>query len=289
MKACLTSILLLLLTAPAGAAERGHGATATFTARPTSSAGMAIHRGPASEKSFAQAVANKKLFGTVKPGDRFIIQNSVHELDDEVVTVQDIFEDGSVRVKRGNGKRAFVRAQNLAATLSPEVNCGDSYGEKICRDDVVFYPVRSTCVDIPKAKVTYVYANGSVVVQDGAEFVFNLQQVGKPTKCSPQRESICAGDYVYAESFRNNEKFIFEGVVEEPYTNGVVLVRVGGRWRYPIDVNAVKKRIATDNPIFNSGAVITNRNTRSKEAGGEVSPELEPNDPNQSQRVFDAR
>jgi hypothetical protein len=288
VKACLTSMLLLFLAAPAGAAERMHSAAATFTARPKTSAGMAIHRGPASEQSFAQAVANKKLFSAAKPGDRFIVQNSVHELDDEVVVVQDVFEDGSLRVKRGNGKRAFVRAQNLAATLSPEIDCGDSFGEKICRGDVVFYPVRSSSLEIPKAKVTYVFANGSVVVQDGAEFVFNLPQVGKLAKCSPQRESICVGDYVYAESFRKDEKFTFEGDVEEAYTNGVVLVKVNGRWRYPIDVTAVKERIATDNPIFNSGAVITTRTSRSKEAVP-VSPELEPNDPNQSDRANDAR
>lgn len=218
-----------------------------------------------------------------------IIQNSTQELDDEVVVVTDVFDDGSVRIKRQNGSTNFVNAKNLAATLSPEVGCGDSHGEQICKGDMIFYPVRTSSMEIPEAKAAFIFKNGSVVVRDGGEFVFELKQVGKARACSPQRESICVGDYVYAESFREDQKFPFEGPVEKIYTHGVVIVRVNDRWRYPIDVAAVKERIATDNPLLLDPAVITTRGSRGKELPYNVMPELEPLDPNKADNARDVR
>src|SRR5690606_8799231 len=98
----------------------------------------------------------------------------------------------------------------------------------------------------PEAPVSHVFKNGTVAVRDGADFVMDLKQVGKSVECSPQRENICAGDHVRAEGYKLNQPIAFEGEIEKAYSHGVVLVRTGKLWRYPIDVSAVRKRIAAE-------------------------------------------
>jgi len=282
----------MALSVPATAdanSMRIRGSGSALTANPATSAGRAYQRAPASVAALNRAEENKKLFSEMKPGDVFIIQNSVHELDDEVVIATDIFEDGTVRVKRSNGRRAFVKASNLASTLSPEVECGESHDVKVCKGDRVFYPVRTASLDVPEAPITHIFANGSILIRDGGEFIFDLKQVGKPLDCSPQREGICTGDYVFAEGFREDRKFNFEGPIEKAYTHGIVLVKVNGLWRYPIDVKAVKKRIASENPNDLGPNVISTRGSRAKDLPFTVIPEVEPLDPNLSDSVLDAR
>jgi hypothetical protein len=287
VKACIFLIILLLSPLSVEARQRLTGVGAVLTAEPGSAKGH-IHknRGPASVQV---ADANRELFSRLNPGDRAIIQNSIHELDDEVVEIVDKFEDGQVRVKRANGKIQFVRAKNLALTLSPEVECGDSHGTKICKGDTVFYPVRISSLNLPEAEVSHIFENGAVVIRDGGVFVFELKQVGKPSRCSPQKESTCMGDYVYASGFRDNRSFEFEGPVEKAYTNGVVIVRVNGLWRYPIDVHATKRRIASTAPDELSPAVITTHGTRGKDLPYPITPEIEPLDPVRADKVLDAR
>jgi hypothetical protein len=125
-------------------------------------------------------------------------------------------------------------------------------------------------------------------VRDGADFVLDADQVGKTVACSPQKESICVGDYVYAEGFKLDRKFNFEGPVKKAYTHGVVVVEADHFWKYPIDVSAVKKRTMSDDGE-NNPAVITNQVSRKRDLPMNVTPELEPNDIGTADSVQTAR
>lgn len=215
--------------------------------------------------------ANKAVFEQAKPGDVFILQNSIQGWNNEVVSVVDKFSDGTIRVKLENGSLAVIRGSNLAEMLSPEVSCGDSHGVQICKGDSVFYPVRTSSLLLPEGPVAKVFKNGTVVVKDGADFYLDLDQVGKSVNCSPQKESICTGDYVLADAYKDTEKFSFEGPVEKVYTNGIAIVKVDNNWRYPIQATALVKRVASLDGASNP-AVITSREGFTKKAQPIQSP-----------------
>jgi hypothetical protein len=282
-------LLLPVFSVPAGAAgNRIHGPGNTLTSTASTAAGRVRNRG----RGLASVVQseNKDLFEKVKPGDYMLVQNSTYDFNDEVLQVTDLIEDGSLRLRRPNGQMVFVRARNLSTTLSPEVPCGMSHGTKICKGDRVFVPMRSASLGLPEAPVEFVFANGSVVVKDGGRFVLDLSQVGKRVRCSPEREDICVGDYVFAEAYKADARFDFDGVVENPYTNGVVVVKVGSM-RYPIDVSALKKRIATLDTKEEATGPIAPAGSRAPASLEEttVTPELEPLNPMDADRVKSER
>ncbi len=255
MKACFF-LLLALLGLNAQAQEAFRVDSGILQKYPTSWFGRAPVRGIASYQEKEIEAENKALFEKLKPSSVVIIKNSLHEYEDHVAKIVDKFEDGSVRLLLPSGKKAIVKSKNLSFTLSPEVDCGKSFEANICKGDKVFYPSVSTSLHIPEAPVKHVFENGAVVVQDGAAiFVLDLQQVGKATQCSPQKESLCKGDYVLAEGYRNNERFDFEGVVEETYTHGIGLVRSQGLWLFPIDVDALKERTETESAENNPDVI----------------------------------
>lgn len=223
--------------------------------------------------------ANKAMFEKIIVGENFIIQNSIEGWQDEVVSVVDKFEDKSIRVKFQNGKTAFIKGYNLARTLSPEVSCGQSHGVEICKDDEVFHPIRSTSLQLPEGKVMKIFQNGTVVVRDGADFYLTLDQVGKPVTCSPQKESICEGDYVIADAYKDVEKFTLEGPVERIYTNGVAVVKMDNYWRFPIQSTALMKRISSLKGEESPGVISSREFTIKKDQRdpfGAVTPEILP-------------
>jgi hypothetical protein len=281
------------LAAPtaAFAAEYSPGRNPVFSPAPTTAVGRVRYQERDTEAKRRQAEKNRELFLSLKPGSTLIIQNSLQGWENEVVKVVDLFEDGSVRVRLDNGRMVMVKARNLASTLSPEVECGDSHGTKICKTDEVFFPARSTSLELPEGPVKYVFANGAVVIRQGADFVFSLKDVGKSISCTPQRKAICVNDYVFADGYRQDRNFQFEGPVERAYTNGVVVVRSDRLWRFPIDVSAVKKRLASEDGV-NMPAVITTRDTRVKEDifyRSKTTEVIEPYDADEADRLQDAR
>lgn len=320
MKACLALAALLLAATPAlGADSFLRSRSSVLSVAPTTSLGQvewadhnryngggnnAPTRGPASSSQMSRNAKNRAMCEKIEPGQRYMIKNSVHDWDDRVVTVVDKFDDCSVRVRvekdtttevgsrrLGSPDRsdtAFVRFKNLAASLAPEVDCVKSHGVDICKNDFVFYPARTSSMELPEAPVRYAFAHGVVVVRDGANFVLDADQVGKSVACSPQKESVCVGDYVYAEGFRVDRHFNFEGPVRKAYTHGVVVVEADKLWKFPIDVSAVKKRIASQDGI-DDPAVISTRNSRGKDLPFNVTPEIEPFEPNEADRVRSVR
>lgn len=304
VKAYLLS-LCLLLAAPAEASEYSRARTnPIFTAAPSTAAGRVEYgfaryfapfekkekkggRGLASVGADPNA-ANRRISEIAAPGKVFMVQNSVKDLDDEVVVVTDKFEDGSVRVLRPNGKKAFVRFKNLAKSLSPETDCLPSHDVQICKGENVFYPARTSSLELPEAPVAHAFENGVLVVSDGADFVLDAGQVGKSVNCSPQKESVCVGDHVYAEGYRLDRVFNFEGRVKKAYTNGVVVVEADHFWKYPIDVQAVKKRIMTAEGE-NNPAVISNHVSRKANLPYNVLPEIEPLSPTEGNEARGAQ
>lgn len=300
MKALNFSLLPLLalsalLALPARAAERPQGPGVVITAEPGVSAQSTYFtprpgtgRAPASMKPTKEqlAAANQALCKRLQPGDTVMLQNTLEELNDQVAKVADKFEDCSLRVKLEDGKKMFVKLPNLTRVLSPETDdkCGLSHETRICRGDQVYYPTRSSSLSLPEGEVKYVFKNDSLVVRDGADFVLDLPQVGKSVKCCVQRPDVCVGDYVHAEGYRLDKKFNFEGKIEKCYSQGVVLVGSDLLWKFPIDVNAVKKRIAgveDEDP-----AVIQTRQSGRKLPV--YSPEIEPADTDKANKALEA-
>jgi hypothetical protein len=278
VKACVF-LLLALYGLNAQATDRYRVDSATLKKDPTTWFGRAPVRNLASYPEQELEAQNKTLFDKLKPGSKVIIMNSTHEFEDNIARVVDKFEDGSVRVELTNGKRYKIRGKNLSLTVSPEVKCGKSFATDICKGDKVFYPSVSTSLYIPEAPVEYVFENGAVVVKDGAAiFILDLQQVGKAVDCSPQKMSLCKGDYVMAEGYRNNARFDFEGTVEQAYTHGLALIKSDGFWLFPIDVGAVSERTETEQAEKNP-AVITSSGSRVKQIPYRVTEEIEPNIP----------
>jgi hypothetical protein len=219
---------------------------------------------------------NQELFKRLKAGSYAILQNSVEEWNDLVVQVTDLFEDGSVRVLLPDGSRAFIRRSNLATSLSPAVNCKNSFSTDICVGDEVYYPNQAVTIGIPEGKVEGVFENGRVVIRDGLVRPYDITQVGKRVKCSPQKETVCVDDYVLGNGYRLNTPFTFEGPVERVYSHGIVVVRSSAFWRFPIDVSAVVERVATtENDV--TGSVISSRSVADK-LPARVTPEVEPRD-----------
>lgn len=219
---------------------------------------------------------NLELCKRLKAGGFAIIQNSVEEHNDEVVRIVDMFEDCSVRVQRADGSKMFVRRSNLATTLSPAAPCKTVNGCETCVGDEVFYPNQAVTIGIPEGKVEGVFDNGRVVIRDGLVRAFDITQVGKRVKCSPQKETICVDDYVLGNGYRLNTPFSFEGPVERVYCHGIVVVRSSAFWRFPIDVSAVVERVATtENDV--SGGVISSRDVADK-VPARITPEVEPRD-----------
>jgi hypothetical protein len=207
--------------------------------------------------------ANKDLFSSSKVGDHFIIQNSLSDWQDEVVRLTDKFEDGRIKVELRSGRRAFVSERNLARTLSPELSCADSLGTQICQGDRVTYPSRASSMEIPDGEVLRIFANGSVLVKDGVNFIVPLRQVGKRTECSPQKPSLCVGDYVVAEAYRLDRRFDLEGPVRAIGSDGTAYVESDGVFLFPVHVNGLRERIASlDGEV--SPAVIQSRSGREK-------------------------
>jgi len=283
VKACFITFLFLLPLAAEATRERLIGSGAVLNSQAATTAGKIRYSDRAKGGRGLASVAqntNQELFERMKPGDKLIVQNSTYDMNDEVVTIIDKFEDGSVRLKRPNGHLVFVRAPNLAATLSPEVECGESHGSQICKGETVFYPVRSASLALPEDEVVHIFENRSVVVKDGGgQFILDLNQVGKRSQCSPQKDSICTGVYVHAEAYRGDTKFEFEGKVEATYSNGVALVRVGAL-QYPIEAVALKRRVEALDPNWNETSFISNRGSRTlQDVPYSVIEELEPLDP----------
>ncbi len=229
MKPYFLLFCLFLLPSPLEAAERLRALSSQLKA--------AAQRAPAYE--------NKEFFENLNPGKLVVLQNSLPEWNDQIAVVTDKFEDGSVRVRLvDTGKLALIKAENLKSNLSTETDCAISHGFKICKNERVFFPLPSASLDIPEAKVIHVFTNGTVVVRDGGmDYLLDAKQIGKQVQCSPQKESLCVEDYVFAEGYKDNRRFSFEGPVDRIYSHGVALVRSMGL-RFPIDVMALKKRIA---------------------------------------------
>jgi hypothetical protein len=242
-------LLAVFLAAPQAAhgLERLHDSALTSAPaqelRAERAKGRSLASVPSREEKGAE---NKALFERLKAGDTVVIQHSFPGWEDQLAEITDKYEDGRVRIRLNDGKRAYVAPDKLASTLSPETDCGESHGVQICKGDEVYYPARSTSLKTPEAPVAHVFENGTVVVKDGADFVMDLKQVGKSVNCSPQKENVCVGDVVHAEGYKNDQPITFEGPVEKIYSHGVVLVRTDGLWRFPIDVTAVTKRIDTE-------------------------------------------
>jgi hypothetical protein len=285
VKACLFLTLGLLLSAGAEAAERLENSALLATPE---QAGPG--RKPASISSPRDAAAkNRALFERLKPGHTVIIQNSYPGWEDQVAEVTEKYDDGSVRIRLRNGKMGSIKATQLADSLSPEVQsgCGTSHGVKVCKGEKVYYPARSTSLEIPEAPISHIFENGTLTVTDGAEFVLDWKQVGKAVQCSPQKETICVGDHVHADGFKKDQAVSFEGDVERAYSHGVVIVRTDDLWRFPIDVSALKKRIAVIEP---GPAVITERApVKRLPANVKVAPEIEPLDLHKADHVDEAR
>jgi hypothetical protein len=270
MKPCFL-LLALALSLPAHAGERNEAwAGNILGANPRV---PVVGQRQLASQEIAKRDANKAVFEAAKPGDVYIVQNSIRGWEDRIVKIVDKFEDGSVRVEFeqeigegssrnlatvAGGERALIRGYNLASTLSPEVGCAESHGVEICKGDQVFYPIRNTSLQLPEAPVRKVFQNGTVVVRDGADFVLDKEDLGKSVDCSPAKESICKGDYVIADAYKDTENFGFEGSVERCYTNGICVVKVDGRWRFPIEAKALKERVASLDGA-NNPAVITSR------------------------------
>lgn len=275
MKACVF-FFLTLFASNAQATDRFRVDSGVLQKDPTTWSGRAPVRQLSSYPQQELEAENKKVFDQLKPGSKVIIMNSVNEFEDNVGRIVDKFEDGSVRVELPNGKRYKIRGKNLSVLVSPEVKCGKSFETDICKGDKVFYPSVSTSLYIPEAPVEHVFQNGTVVVKDGAAtFILDLQQVGKAVDCSPQKMSLCKGDYVMAEGYRNNARFDFEGTVEQLYTHGLALVKSDGFWMFPIDVEAVKERTESEQAEKNP-AVITTSTGRVKQLPYRVTEEIEP-------------
>jgi hypothetical protein len=286
VKACLFLILGFLFASGAGAAERLEDSSLSATPEQATSG-----RKPASAPSPQDAAArNRALFFRLKAGDSVIIMNSLPGWEDQVAKVTEKYEDGSVRIRLQNGKTGSVKATVLADTLAPETvsGCGTSHGVEICKGDNVFYPARSTSLEIPEAPISHVFENQTLTVSNGAEFVLDWKQVGKPVQCSPQKENICVGDHVHADGYKKGQPVTFEGDVEKAYSHGVILVRTDSLWRFPIDVTAVKKRIAV---IAEPGPEVVTERALPKRlpADVKVSPEIEPLDLHKADQVDQAR
>lgn len=212
-----------------------------------------------------------------QPGEFAIIQNSLDDWNDKVVMITDVFEDGSVRVRMDDGTRSLVRKTKLEISLSPALPCMGTDKAKICENDKVYYPSGEVTMGIPSGSVEHVFANGKVLLRDGLHRIANLKDIGKETSCSPQKETICEGDYVMANGLRQNRQFSFEGPVEKVYTNGIVIVRSDHLWRYPIHVNNVVKRVATTNAEMPAG-IISSRDVKEKIPSERVMPEIRTED-----------
>jgi hypothetical protein len=217
--------------------------------------------------------ANRALFDRLRIGDTVVIQNSFPGWEDELAEVTEKYEDGQVNIRLRNGKTGSIPLKRLASTLSPETSdgCGLSHGTRLCKGDKVLYPARSATLELPEVPVRHVFENGTVVVNDGADFILDLPQVGKAVVCSPQKESICEGDFVKAEGYKLDQPVSFSGPVEKAYTHGVVMVR-SGQWRFPIDVMGVSERTA------GGGRAPASLPSPDGGAKAKVSPEIEPLD-----------
>lgn len=288
MKALLATILLFAQPALAFDPD---ATGAVLTSAPTTDAGI-VENGLLPKKGGRGLASvsdpNRALCDRMELGNQFMIKNSIKDWDDRVVTLTDKFEDCSVRVRLPDGKKAFVRFKNLEATLVPEIKCLDSHGTQICKGETVFYPQRTSSMELPEAPVAMLFEHGAAVVKDGAEFVFNVKQLGKPVDCSPQKMSVCKGDYVFAEGFKIDRKFSFEGPVLKTYTNGVVIVESDKFWKYPIDVQATRKRVESIDGNLDP-SVITSRGSRGKDLPYRVMPEIVPADPEIADQATTAR
>lgn len=250
-------------------------------------------RRPASlvrSETLVPAATNEEIFRNIQIGSKFQIQNSLDGWNDEVVTVIAIYDDQSVRVKFRNGNTPLVQFKNLARNLAPEIpetNCGESQGTSICKGDKVLYRSDSASLLIPEAEVMRIFANGSATLRDGFDFELPLSQVGKSVDCSPQKPGYCVGDSVLAEGFRDGARHVFEGRIERAYSHGPVLVRVDTTLLIPIDVSAVKKRVAAEASIDDPN-VVTDFGMKETPTWT-VLPEIEPLDPIKADRVNKSR
>ncbi len=249
-------------------------------------------RAPASSPA-SLAQQNRALLEELRPGVKrkfAVLQNSFEDWNDQVVEIIEELEDGSLRVQNENGERMFVRFENLARNLSPEVTCGESHDVEICVGQKVIYPAHSASLEIPQATVQKIFANGSVVVRDGLDFVFDLQQLGKEVECSPQKPSICREDHVVADGYRGGEKFSFEGPIMAAFTNGLVVVN-SGVLRFPIDVSATRERVNAAEGAITHPGIITSRGDANKlklpNVG--VTTEIEPYNPQAADKAQGAR
>jgi hypothetical protein len=228
---------------------------------------------------FAATAPTKATESTVQhpvyhAGMYAIIQNSTDSWTDQVVEISDVFEDGSVRVKLNDGTKAFIRSDTITKTLAPDVKCVDSHGVKICAGDKVYYPLHAASVAVPEATVDHIFSNGKVQVLAGLHHVFDIEEIGKETKCSPQKPSVCEGDYVVANGYRDARPFTFEGAVEKAYSNGIVMVASSYFWRFPVNVSGVVKRTET-NDAQTTGSIIVSNAVGKSLGGTPYTPEVD--------------
>lgn len=220
-----------------------------------------------------------------------MVQNSFKGWNNEIVTVIEHIEGGSVRVRMANGREPEVKFRNLARNLSPEVKCGKSGEVEVCKGEKVFYPSMSASLNLPEGEVIKVFHNNLAVIRDGGDMLVDLHRVGKSVECSPQKPNICVDKHVYADVYYDGGRHSFEGNVERAYSHGPVLIRQGVHL-YPIDASAVRERLSR---LEDDSAAITGRDFEPKVApthapgGGRVQPELEPGNPNEADRVNEAR
>lgn len=273
---------LILLHATAGlAAEKFRAPEPLLTV-------TEANRKPASlPEDHAKQETNEEVFQQLGVGSEALTQNSFGQWNDEVVKVTEIFDDKSVRIKYPNGRAPLVKFHNLARNLSLPVPCLTSHGTAVCQGDRVLYPLPSASLMIPEAEVRYAFSNGKLLLRDGDDFLLSAEQVGKSVECSPQRPTICLHDHVLAEGFKDGSRHVFEGTIEKAYTHGPVLVRVSPTLLIPIDVSAVKKRVAAE-AVIDDPAVISEHSFTAKPSYT-VLPEVEPLDPKQADKIKDAR
>jgi hypothetical protein len=129
------------------------------------------------------------------------------------------------------------------------------------------------------------FENCTAVVRDGLEYIYDVSQLGKETECSPQKESVCTGKIVYAEGYRNGQRYDFEGPVSKVYTNGIVLLQTG-LWMLPIDATALKvqtESILTDLQQLEASVVAGGEERRSLPV--KTMRELEPANPETAEKV----
>lgn len=179
-----------------------------------------------------------------KAGHSYLIQNSRPELNDQIVTIDEVYDDGAL-IFTFNFQKYRVSKSDRKKILYPEANCIKSEKTELCKGDLATYMHNDMKIGVFEWPIEKVFVNGKVLI-DGILVDESIVKK-KLEKCSDIRPEYCLGDKVICTN--PNVCGAVEGEIEGVYSDGQVRVRENFFFRKSVNVKGLAKRIESSKDV----------------------------------------